>query len=63
MPINGCTKRSPLRRVPALLVSVKLIVLDCTDSLNVAVTGDERATPVAAEVAYGWQRLAGLRRW
>jgi hypothetical protein len=36
--------------VPELLFSVKLMVLDCTASLNVAVTAELVATPVALEV-------------
>ena len=49
----------PATDAPALLVSVKLIVLDCTASLNVAVGAVETATPVApdagvCELTAGW---------
>ena len=44
--------------VPALLVRVKLTVLDCTASLKVAESGDDTATP-AAPASGVWLATAG----
>ena len=39
---------APAIAVPALLASVKVIVLNCTASLNVAVGADDTASPGGA---------------
>ena len=60
---RAVVRRAPATEVPALLVSVKVIVPDCTASLNVALGVDDTATPVALEAGV-WELTAGCSgRW